>query len=375
MIVDLGVLGGNIKLDDGGSAQSFFHGEANRWQSYLRSADPARDIVNDIIQANMSFGDALFDIYQSDKPNVILQAQIRRLVAEIQPVTFESGFGDQIRSAVIQNSLRDIESIRLSRLPSGARYWTTNQEIQRFVQQKLESVSSSLDFDLNGLLIEVSSLKDSIKDLENKYAQTKDMISSKLVDAEKKVDVAIGGMEGKWQAILASYQERLNLDAVSTLWKDRSSVHKSNAQRYGRAAGIAGVLTMPVVAFVAYLAFHYAGALMTARGAEFATHRLIFGTGATALVLTLLLWLTRVLVRLYMTEHHLHHDADGRAAQGDTYISLIANSEASKEDRHIVLASLFRPIRDGLVGDDGLPLLTPAGFASAAVSGDFSKKG
>ena len=109
---------------------------------------------------------------------------------------------------------------------------------------------------------------------------------------------------------------------------------------------------------------------MSARADKFALERLIFGTSATVLILTLCLWSARILVRLMMTEHHLAIDADSRAALGDTYIRLTAEGDAALEDRKIVLATMFRPVSDGIVNDDGLPFLSPAAVASSLLTGE-----
>jgi len=100
------------------------------------------------------------------------------------------------------------------------------------------------------------------------------------------------------------------------------------------------------------------------------SHELIFGAAATVLYLTLFLWTMRILVRMMMSEHHLGVDARGRESMAHTYLALLEDKGAtSTEDRAIVLAALFRPITDGLVKDDALPLLSPAAFLSGSLAG------
>ncbi|WP_354327114.1 DUF6161 domain-containing protein [Porphyrobacter sp. MBR-155] len=80
-------------------------------------------------------------------------------------------------------------------------------------------------------------------------------------------------------------------------------------------------------------------------------------------------WIMRIVVRTYMTEHHLAIDATSRASMAETYLALKKESAATDQDRAIVLASLFRPVVDGIVKDDGLPAITPAAIISGLAVG------
>jgi hypothetical protein len=53
----------------------------------------------------------------------------------------------------------------------------------------------------------------------------------------------------------------------------------------------------------------------------------------------------------------------------ETYLALTKEGAATEQDRAIVLASLFKPVVDGIVKDDGLPAITPAALLSGLVAG------
>ncbi len=72
---------------------------------------------------------------------------------------------------------------------------------------------------------------------------------------------------------------------------------------------------------------------------------------------------------MYMTEQHLGIDAQSRASMAQTYLALTKEDVASDQDRAILLASLFRPVVDGIVKDDGLPAITPAAILSGQAFG------
>lgn len=58
-----------------------------------------------------------------------------------------------------------------------------------------------------------------------------------------------------------------------------------------------------------------------------------------------------------------------REHQWQKHIWHLSKNAASDQDRAIVLASLFRPVVDGIVKDDGLPAMTPASILSGLIIG------
>lgn len=90
--------------------------------------------------------------------------------------------------------------------------------------------------------------------------------------------------------------------------------------------------------------------------------------GALAVWTTGALWATRIMSRIYMSEHHLAVDAGERATMATTYLALTNTRSADEKDRAVVLAALFRPTADGIVKDDPPPLLTPASFLAGWAS-------
>lgn len=76
---------------------------------------------------------------------------------------------------------------------------------------------------------------------------------------------------------------------------------------------------------------------------------------AVALVL-LGIWLGRIAVRLFFSQLHLATDASHRRVALLSYIALLQEPNAvTKEDRSLVLGTVFRPISDGMIRDDAMP--------------------
>lgn len=68
-------------------------------------------------------------------------------------------------------------------------------------------------------------------------------------------------------------------------------------------------------------------------------------------------WGTRLIVRMYLSHHHLKLDAEERQTMIMTYLALASDGQLpDSDDKKLVLAPLFRPASDGVVKEDGVVL-------------------
>lgn len=177
------------------------------------------------------------------------------------------------------------------------------------------------------------------------------------------------------------FTEKLRIEAPVKLWNDRAAAHRKAATVWQWVSILAAIVGMGLAALFAWgalslAAWLFADAFVVAKGAPLPSglrptwqYEVIFASGATLLYLTVFFWVMRIVVRMYMTEHHLAIDATSRASMAETYLALKKESAATDQDRAIVLASLFRPVVDGIVKDDGLPAITPAAIISGLAVG------
>ena len=64
-------------------------------------------------------------------------------------------------------------------------------------------------------------------------------------------------------------------------------------------------------------------------------------------------WAGRLIVKLWLSEHHLRGDAQERAVMTKSYLAMTENDKAQDTDRAIVLSAIFRPAPDGVVKEEG----------------------
>ena len=81
-------------------------------------------------------------------------------------------------------------------------------------------------------------------------------------------------------------------------------------------------------------------------------------------LLTLIFWGARVLIRTMFSEQHLATDSEEKKVFSETYLALIREGSATKEERILMLTSLFRNSSDGIVKDDNSSDIGPAAIAS-----------
>lgn len=154
-----------------------------------------------------------------------------------------------------------------------------------------------------------------------------------------------------------TFDEFMGLKAPADYWEKKSSRHHDSAKLYlgfllkASFAFVAISVFLPIVFVVNgldWVALHSGSAGFETRVV------LIPLLGLYLLLVTTGLWGLRVLVKLYLSEHHLRVEADEKKTMAMTYLAITERSEVTAEDRAIVLSSLFRPAQDGVVREDGV---------------------
>jgi hypothetical protein len=88
----------------------------------------------------------------------------------------------------------------------------------------------------------------------------------------------------------------------------------------------------------------------------------IYVGGFIAAVTAISLWVVRIVMRLYMSQHHLTIDAEERAAMLKTFLALSEEKKVGDTELGLILSAIFRPTPDGIIKDEGVPM--PIGIGS-----------
>lgn len=156
-----------------------------------------------------------------------------------------------------------------------------------------------------------------------------------------------------------TFSIKMGLQAPVKYWEDKATKHrKSAADAVTRLKWF-----FPAAALTFLVAFGLSAWLLLSSDTVHQTVYVIVAAGLASLA-ALIFWVGRLLTKLYLSQHHLLHDAEERAVMTTTYLALSHENAASEEDKKIVLGALFRPTVDGLVKDDGPSELSLAGALS-----------
>ncbi|MGL4489849.1 MAG: DUF6161 domain-containing protein [Rhizobiaceae bacterium] len=233
-------------------------------------------------------------------------------------------------------------------------------ELEKELRRKNEdsnrlAIDQKLDFDRQKNrfdALETTASKRLAKSAQRLGQQTIRNNTAKISDLQSLVSKAVAELELTRQ----TYAEFMTLSAPVQYWKDKSERHKSNSVRLSCT-----LIGMAIFGGALLLGFlnSISNDILTSKYPEaFGSHAVQISQGIVAT--TIIFWIARILTRLFLSQNHLAIDAEERATMVETYLALINNGSAEKEDRHIVLDSLFRPTADGIVKDDAAPDLSPA---------------
>lgn len=171
--------------------------------------------------------------------------------------------------------------------------------------------------------------------------------------------------ESEHRELLNAFREQLKLKAPVQYWSDKARQHRDTADKYKRIAIVGGPLS--ALLLLAILSVLATITLKVETKDTSAAALLLFATMGVVAT-TAILWAARIVVRLFLSEHHLSIDAEERATMASTYLALTAEGAIEPTERQLVLASLFRPTADGIVKDDAVPALGPGGILSNALT-------
>lgn len=145
----------------------------------------------------------------------------------------------------------------------------------------------------------------------------------------------------------AAYAEQMRLKAPVRYWSLKKRRHEKSARNWAIALGL--YLVLAVVLTLQALSGVWSE---ITPGEAFSGRHFLLVTGVGAL-LTLVFWMARLIVRIYLGERHLATDAEERRTMTQAYLALIKESAASDQERVVILSALFRAAQDGIVKDDG----------------------
>lgn len=154
----------------------------------------------------------------------------------------------------------------------------------------------------------------------------------------------------KINATHQAYTEKMKLKGPVQYWKDKAKGHVIGEIIFG----IGVLIFFPVAIGVIGNAFWRLGQYLLTTPTETLPPGIYFiASAGLATLAGLVLWIGRLITKLFLSQHHLRQDANERATMTTTYLALMTEGAASEVDRSIILNALFRNTSDGIVKEDG----------------------
>lgn len=160
------------------------------------------------------------------------------------------------------------------------------------------------------------------------------------------------------------YNEVMRFKAPKDYWSTKATEHRGKVDVYRKWLAIVAGITAVVLLGTYGLGYLAMQSFATKHPAQ-AVAMTIYVAGFVGSITAIGLWFIRIVVRLYMSQHHLATDAEERASFIHTYLALNEGDGVSEGDRTLVLTSIFRPVPDGIIKDDGAPSLSPGSLLAS----------
>ncbi|GLH68221.1 DUF6161 domain-containing protein [Geothrix edaphica] len=194
---------------------------------------------------------------------------------------------------------------------------------------------------------------------EEEIALFKNSAQAALDDSRQQFNDAIGVGQAQLDLISKTYEAQLALQAPVLYWKQKASKH------FTALWCMVGVVLVAMVVGTLGLIQEVKVLLPTIQPGKWPEP---WKLGLILISLTMAIWIIRILMKVMLSQLHLHTDADERAVMSNAYLALLKRGKAMQDDdRELILSVLFRPSATGIV-DDGGPA-TPIEIITRAVQG------
>lgn len=217
------------------------------------------------------------------------------------------------------------------------------------------------DFETNIVAPLVSKLKDISDDSDEQYREitsfTEDKHNkiqeqfnekvSEFAEFQKSLNDWQKEKQNKLKDLEETYKNKLSLEAPEQLWNERAIEHQKRATKWTWFL-IGAVLALISVSVILVLVIHDYSLNVIKKEIPFISESFILIS-----VISFFIYIVRVLIKIVMSNHHLATEYRQKAALTRFYQSLTyAGTDIDKDERLIIINSLFSRVETGLVKTD-----------------------
>lgn len=218
-----------------------------------------------------------------------------------------------------------------------------------------------IDFETNIVAPLASKLKDISDDSDEQYRQITALIEDKHNQIQMQYNEKVSEFaefqnsienwqkekQEKIKVLEDTYENKLSLESPERLWKRRSKEHELLAKKWTHFLFFAVVaLIVALAGLVVVIHYYYVNTIKDEL--PFISKSFILIS-----VISFFIYIIRILIKIVMSNHHLATEYKQKAALTRFYRALIkAGTNIEKEERLIIINSLFSKVETGLVKTD-----------------------
>lgn len=222
------------------------------------------------------------------------------------------------------------------------------KEQEKFERERLASLELFKEQERRLFKENLDDLKDGTSELKKQLASAKralgeetDRQQSFISNGEKLLEEMKNARKG--------FREELGLIESYKYWDEKKTSHEDRRSTY---LGLMMVWLALAVITIYQVNLDFRSGVLNADS----VYDLIpFLPGNIIIVITFV-WGFRVLIKLALSENHLITRSEEKRVLIQTYVALTKEGKAEKEERQIILSSVFAPSQDGVLVEDGMPM-------------------
>lgn len=186
-----------------------------------------------------------------------------------------------------------------------------------------------------------------IEDKHNQIQMQYDEKVSEFAEFKKSLDDWQKEKHEKIKALEDTYENQLSLEAPEKLWTERAEEHQKKAKNWTYFL-IFAILSLIFTLAVLVVVIHNYSLNIIKNELPFISKSFILIS-----IISFFIYIVRILIKIVMSNHHLATEYKQKAALTRFYQALTkAGTDIEKEERLIIINSLFSKVETGLVKTD-----------------------
>lgn len=226
---------------------------------------------------------------------------------------------------------------------------------------KYEDFYNEIIREKDELIEEIQKLKDeqitvinTSNEQNSNWSQT---FTTHFDEIQKKFNDEFERHENKMKESEEFYEKKLAVKNAVVYWTEKAAEHKTNSWIFGV---ISGSLMIGMIITIICFGKYFVGLDLTkGTGAKLLTKSgalQLWVYGFFIISVTMVIWIIRLLVKVFLSNLHQLSDANERATMIQTYLAFEREEKTlTEKDKELVLPSIFRTSTHGIIKEDSAP--------------------